>query len=300
MKLFRLRTSPLENLTFVAMMVAFDAILSLVSALVPFSSLFLMLLAPLTSAAVSLFCKKRYIPLYLISALGIGIAITAWDFMNTLFYLFPSLLAGSLYGFLWRLKAPSSINIFTTSLLSFCLFYVSMTLIRLFLDGVNMIDVLLALINRKGDPYAPTVFPLFIYGYALTQTALSHAFLFSQLKRLGQVEALEGRLPYTYPALALLFAVSSLLTAFLNPKVAYFLLGITIYWSTCSIKLFLPRPKPLAIAAAVLSIFIGILLFAGIYKSMPEQSGLILVNAPMTLVALSGYLNLVQLPKRAD
>lgn len=291
MHLFRKRISPVENLTFIAMMVAFDAILSLVSALVPFSAIFLMLLAPLTSAAVALFCRKRYIPLFLLAALGIGIAVTAWDFLNTIFYLFPALLTGTLYGLLWQWRVPSSLNIFVTSLLSLALFYASISLIKAMLGGVDMIEVLLTLIRRQGDPVARTIVPLFLYGYSLTQTALSHAFLVTELRHLDQEEPEEATWPKWYPLFATLLLVSSLVTAFFHAKTAYFLFGLGAYWAVASAFALAPKIHPVAIALLVFTVFGSVFLFAGVYRYMPSESGLLLLNAPLLLLTLASFLN---------
>ena len=61
MKLFRERVTPVENIAFMAIMAAFVAIISLVSALLPLSSVFVMVLVPLAAASVSLFCKARFL-----------------------------------------------------------------------------------------------------------------------------------------------------------------------------------------------------------------------------------------------
>ena len=296
MKLFRSRVTPLENLTFLAMLVAFDAILSLVGALLPLASIFIMLLAPLTSASVSLFCKKRYIPLYLFAALGISVAVTAWDFMNTLFYLFPSLLTGSLYGLLWKAKAPSSINIFLTALLSFGLFYLSMYIIKLLLSGVDMADVLLSFIGKKDDPYARTVFPLFIFGYSLTQTALSHVFLLYQLRRLGKEESQEGAFIYWHPVIAVTFSAVAIIIGLFHAKIGYFMLGVAIYWAVFALINALLKPKPFVIAGLVISLFIGALVFAGAYRHMPDQSGLLLLGIPVALLSLTQFLSYIPNP----
>ena len=283
MRLFRLRKTPVENLTFIAMMVAFDAILSLIAALLPLSALFIMLLAPLTSAAVSLFCKKRYLLVYLFAAIGICIAVTAWDFLNTLFYMIPAVFTGALYGLLWRLKLPTSINIFCTALLSFGFFYLSILLIKAMLNA-DMVMVLLAIIGKKDDPFAPIIFPLFALGYSLAQTGIMHAFVAYELKRLGQEEVSDAVLVKWYPLIAAIFLISSLFCGFLHAETAYFLLGVGIYWSLYSIYPLFEEPKPIPFGLAALCILGGVFAFAGLYKMMPGQTGLLLINVPLTLL----------------
>ncbi len=290
MKIFRTRITPVENITFIAMMAAFNALISLIGTLLPFSAFFIMILAPLTSAAVALFCKKRYLLIYLFASMGICIAVTAWDFMTTLFYMIPALITGAVYGFLWRLRLPTVANLFLCALVSMAFFYLSILLIKGLL-GADMVQVLLTLIQRGQDPIAADIFPLFVFVYSLTQVAIMHAFLSSELERLGREQINEGRIVIFYPITGILLLSICLICAFFHAKTAYFFLGIGIYWSFSSILLFLPKFHKLSILLLVLSLFGSVMLFAGVYRYMPGQSGLCLLSAPFMLLCLIGLLN---------
>ena len=297
MRFFRIRETPVENITFLAMMVAFDAILSLVATLLPFSGLFIMLVAPLISASVSLFCKKRYIPIYILGAVGISIAVTAWDFMNTLFYLIPAVCTGSLYGFLWKTRLPSSANLFASSVLSFCFFLLSLWLLRLIFDQKDMVEVLLSFIGRGGDPYARDIFPLFALGYSFAQMGITHAFLVYELHKLGVEEVEEGRFASFHSWIAILFLSLSVILGIFYAKVGYFFLGAGIFWMVYSLCSIFPDVRPLTAVLLVFSVFAGVLSFAALYRYMPNQSGLLLLAIPCVLVALFSWLNRF-LPKK--
>lgn len=280
MRFFRQRITPAENIAFIAMIVAFDAILSLVSVLLPFAAIFIMLVAPLGGAAVSLFCKKRYIAVYLIAAIGICLAVTAWELMTVLFYMIPTLICGAAYGLLWKLNAPISVNVFAITLLSVLFFYLSILLIRGLL-GVDMIEFLLSLIKRNNDDYSRDIFPLFILGYSFAQAGIMHGFLSYELSRIGWEPKAEDNLQKWVYLAAGLFIISSFICGFFLAKTAYFLLGLALYWTLCSIRSFMPRVYPLVIALLVFGAFGSILLFAAVYSSMPANSGLLLVNVPL-------------------
>lgn len=290
MKFFRPRETPVENLTFLAMMVAFDAIISIIAALLPLSALFVMLLAPFTSAVVSLFCKKRYIPLYLFAAIGICIGVTAWDFLNTLFYMIPSLVAGMVYGLLWRAKVPATLNIFGVALVSLIFFYLSLILIKALLDR-DMVQVLLTFIGRGGDEVAAIVFPMFVFGYSVAQTALMHAFMVFELRRLGFEENDESIMKRWYPWLAFAFLVASFILAFFFAKTAYFLFGLGIYWAVCSFVSLFPKVHPILIVTMVLIAFGAVLLFAGLHSRMPPNTSLLLFALPLALLSLVAFFN---------
>ncbi len=290
MKFFRLRQSPVENLTFVAMVVALDALLSLLSTVVPFSAVFLMLLAPLTAAMVGLYCRKRYVAVYVFAALGICFAVTAWDFMTTLFYMVPALLVGTAYGLASSLKFPPSIKAFISALLSFGLFYLSLLLIQLLL-GVDMVAVLLRLIGREKDAWTTAIFPLFVLGYSYAQTGISHAFLHYELRRLGFEEGKEGLVARLYFAPALFFLTLGFGLGFVHAPTAYVLFGLGIYWSILSVQYFIPKPHPIPLIVLGFGVFSTILLFAATYAQMPGCSGLLLLSLPFALLPLAGLLN---------
>jgi len=285
MKFFRARISPVENLTFIAMMVGFDAILSLISALLPLSSIFIMLIAPLLSAAVSLFCKKRYLAIYVIAGIGICIAITAWNFLNTLFYMIPALITGLVYGLLWKAKLPASANVFLSSLLSLAFFYLSILLIRGLLSA-DMVQVLLTFVGRGDDPGAKTIFPLFALGYSYAQTGIMHAFVSYQIARLGHEENEQPKMRLWYPIFSIVFLIPALILAFLQPSIAYLFLGLGIYWFICSCFLLFDLKKPLPAIGVVLSLVSTLFFFAGLHQSMPPYSSLLLLSAPLLLASI--------------
>ena len=290
MRFFRPKVTPVENITFIAMMTAFNALISLIGTLLPFSAFFIMILTPLTSASVALFCKKRYLAIYLFASIGICIAATAWDFMTTLFYMIPALITGAVYGFLWRLGLPSSANLFLCALISMVFFYLSILLIKGLL-GADMIEVLLTLIRRGQDPVAREIFPLFVFVYSLAQVAIMHAFLSSELERLGQTQIPENKAAMFYPILSSLLLILCIVFAFFTAKAAYFFLGTGIYWAIASMMLFWPKLHKLSILFLLLTLFGSVLAFAGIYRYMPPHTGLCLLAIPFFLSGLLGWLN---------
>ena len=291
MNLFHPRTRPVESLTFIALCAGFDALLCLVSAFLPFSSLLLMLVVPLVSAAVSLFCLKRYIPIYLLTALGVSLGICAFNVLQILFYLIPSLITGAIYGLIWRLRIPSSINLFLSSLLSCCLFFASLALVKALGDGLDMVEVLLTLVGKGKDPYAYKIFPLFAFGYSLAQMALTHLFASYHLERMGISEPDDSAFSpwYFIPAVTLCSLAIGL--AFIHAETAYFLFGLGLYWAVFSWIGLYPKCHPTSIVLLLVCLFGGVLLFAGLYSSFPKPTGLVLLSAPIGLSSVVPFLN---------
>ena len=291
---FRLRESPVENLTFIAMMVAFDAIVSLIAGLLPLSAIFVMLLVPLTSAAVALFCKAKFVPVYLFAGFGICLAVSAWNIANTVFYVLPAMVTGLVYGLLWKAKVPASANLFISTLVSLALFYASLYFLRA-VTGVDMVTFLLNAIRKGDDPLAPNIFPLFGFAYSLAQMVITHAFIQPQFDRLSYPIPSEDKMLPFHPLIAAVFSIISAIFAFFNAKIGYLALGFSVYWLLFSIYGILRFHRSWTFVLMGVFFFGGWLLFAAIYQNAPAGNGLTLVSVPVGFLAISIFLNYVLL-----
>ena len=293
---FRKRLSPTENLTFIAMMAGFDAIIALIAGLLPLSAIFVMILVPLTSAAVAIFCKGRYVPIFLISALGICLGLSAWNITNTVFYIVPALLTGTCYGLLWKFGVPYPINIFVSTLLSLGLFYLSLLFLK-GVTGVDMVEFLLTIIRKQEDPLAKEIFPTFAFGYSLAQMAFTHLFLESQLSRLDSKVIEKDYMALVAGLSALIFNGISAILAFFDTKSAYLLLAMGIYWALYSGYYIFKARKKWAFIGLGISFFLLWLVFAATYRSVPRGNGLALIAFPLLSSGFICFLNYVLLRK---
>lgn len=297
MNFFRKRSTPVENLTLIAIVAGIDGLFSLFSALLPLGALFLMFAIPLLSALVAIFCKKGYYPIYIFVAAGVSLAVSAWEITNTIFYLIPSLFTGGLYGILIDRKVPSSINIFVTSLLQFLLFIASLFLIKA-IYGVDMEVVLLTFANKGESPSAPIVFPLFGYAYALAQVTLAHLFAIISLTHLGiEIPEEKKNIPM-YPLFGFFFIAVALGFSFLSPTVGYVFLGFGIYWSIFAFSRLFDGVSIVSWIVFGICAFIALILFAALYRKMPEYCGLLLIGLGFLAADISSFLHCLLLRKK--
>ena len=296
---FRKRITPTENLTFIAFMAGFDAIVALVAGLLPLSAIIVMLIVPLTSAAVCLFCKNRFVLVYLFAAMGITLAVSAWNITNTVFYLYPALLTGTCYGLLWKAKFPHSLNIFISSLLSLGLFYLSLLFLR-GVTGVDMVTFLLTAIHKQDDPLAQEIFPSFAYAYSLAQVAFSHLFMESQLSRIEPTEHHEEKMePFAAPA-SFLGCGLAVTLAFFHAKTAYLFLSFGIYWFLFAFYFALIKKNKPTYVFMALTFFGGWLGFAALYGVVPKGNGLALIGLPIGCLVIVCFLNYLLLRKKVN
>ena len=129
MKFFSERRTPSQNIAFLAIAAALNAIFSLLIHFVPLSDFVVLLFLPLISAMVGLLCEKKYLPVYLVAALGVSLAVTAYDISTTLFYVVPAILSGTAYGFFYHKSWPLPYVLLGTAIITMALNYVSLSFI---------------------------------------------------------------------------------------------------------------------------------------------------------------------------
>lgn len=272
MAFFARKETPAQNIAFCALAVAFDAILSLVGALLPLSSVFLMAIAPLIASFVAYFCQKRYHALYLFAALGISIAVSAWDFQNTLFYLLPCLCSGLVYGYGVRGKAPASLSLFFASLCQFLFFILSLYLVKAIYQ-VNMVDVLLAFFGKERNPFSETAIVLLGLAYSFGVAGLSHFVFLLISPKLGIPLIWKASHPWLPPCFSFAASVLCFAFLFLYPPLAYFFLGLAVYWVFLALIDSLPNAHWPFYVMAFSLLFASLLLFAFLYPFLPNVEG---------------------------
>ena len=83
MKFLHARTGSAQNLAFVALMCALNAVVATLSTLVPLSSLFVIIFLPLVSVLTVILCEDKYAIIYLVAAIALSLGVTAYDITAT-------------------------------------------------------------------------------------------------------------------------------------------------------------------------------------------------------------------------
>lgn len=297
------RKTPIQNIAFMSMMAALNIIFSLLASFFPLAGLFIMIFLPLASALTAYYCQARYYPVYVVASLGLSIAVTAWDFSNTLFYLLPSLISGVAYGFFKKCGLPTSLTLFFVSLLNTGLTYLSLSLIELIYE-IDMIGFLLGLLGLSENEYILYGVPAFIYAYSLSQSSLSNLFIEITPLHLDNEKPLPLWLSsFAHPLYALFCFAFVLLFSFFDQCLflanLFALFGI--YWTVFAIAGAIPMKKASHYWVLGGSFFIGLCISLPLLNIVPENRLYLL-----GIIALSGAmvglfaLNLLLLRKRDE
>jgi hypothetical protein len=268
------RHGPAQNLAFLGIICALDAVLAVLASFVPLSSFFIVVLLPLISALAIILCEDKYVPVYVIAAIALVLGTTAYDLQETFFYVIPAIVDGSLYGFLLKKKLPWAYVIFASALLEMGFNYLSIPIIE-GLYGIDPIEAGEAFL--KVDPALGSILlPAFFFSLGLGEAAVSHfatSFFFSKFKL---VFPQKEKLTFIYPILCIIFANLALFLPFANLAWAYFFLVTALYWAVFSFVLLISQPVIWIYIPLGLLETASVIVFACTYRFYPHGSGLTL------------------------
>ena len=292
MKVFSKKETPTQNLAFCAIIAAFDGILSLISALLPISSFFLMMVAPLLAALVSYFCQKRYYAIYFFGALGVSIAVSAWNFENTIFYLLPSLCAGLLYGFLLRRKSNVALMNFAVSMVQYVFFLLSLLLVKAIYE-VDMREVIRSLFGLQSSDLLNDAFSLFALAYSFAVTGLAHLFFALQATHIGIEYSDEEKLPWVYAVIGFSLSALSIGFAFIYAKVAYFFLGCSFYWGFAALLVCFPKPHWSFFVTLGIAVFVSIIGFSICFSALGKAQAMLCTGFFSAGISLASFVDVL-------
>ncbi len=157
----RKRVTLIENITFMAIIAAFYAIASLIVSFVPALSLLFMLVLPLLSVLVVLYCENKYLIIYFIAALVLSLIASIHNLYVSFFYLIPALITGIVMGLLIKAKVTSSLVFLLTSFIQVGISFLGIVFIR-WIYEIDIVNSILSVLNLTAHPHKLTIVSVFI------------------------------------------------------------------------------------------------------------------------------------------
>lgn len=267
------RTTPVKTITLMAMIAALNVIFSFVASLMPLAGLFLAIALPLASAMVVLKTDLRYYPIYAIATLGLSLIVTMQQLETTLFYVFPSLLLGFVFGFLYKRRADDISIIIVTSFLQLAILYGTIGLI----NAIFMIDFTstLALILNLTSTSDLLMLPLVLYIVSLSQVTITYFIITSELEKLSQTNyAIKYPHKLTY-TLGLIITLAIVPLGFVIPSISFVLLGPSFILSGSALyELIVKRRWTHTIVLSVWAL-LSVFAFAILFPLFNQEIGLL-------------------------
>lgn len=265
MNLFRKRNKPTENISLTAIAGAIISVASLLIAFVPEIGIGLVFLLPLLSAAIGYLCLPKYLLAYALATTALALGVASFNIAEPLLIVVPSILTGTLMGFLLSKKQASGLIVFLTGLLQLGLDYAAVGLLEMSI-AINPIDTFLRLFALEGKEKAINLVPSLMLCIALSQTSLTF-FLFGLLS-MGQQER-KGWINhpferFLYPSLGIAMGALSLGIGVISRLWGSLFLVCSLYFSLMSIACFHNEKRAWIYIALVAMLIVAFYLRAAI------------------------------------
>ena len=258
-------------------MAAINIIVAVISAFVPVISLFLVLILPLSSTLVELYCKDRYYPIYAIATIGLSLVATMWNMETTIFYVVPSILTGYIFGLMSKKNVPAIYSILSASIVQAGVTIGFIPLIN-FLFDVDLVEMFLVFFKADTFQYVNDFVLAFIFTISLIQTALSYAIISNEIKKFGFEEISDEKYRIIYQIGCALFALLEIPFAFFYIPASYLCLMISIYFALFILLDFICDKKWVTLGLCLAGILINIIVFVSAYSLLSGSLGGLLIG----------------------
>ncbi|MCQ2773133.1 MAG: hypothetical protein MJ238_07695, partial [Bacilli bacterium] len=191
MKVLTKQETPTGNIALLAIFSAILASFSLLMAFIPGLSIALGLFLPLVSAVAIYFTENKYLPFYVIGATALCIGVSFFNIGDTLFFVVPSIVSGSLFGFMRTKKILPQLNLFIIGLAQFILHVIAYYLL-IAITGVDMIKVIFSFFGfNVEEQFNFLIYPAiaFMLAFSLGETGLSHLIIEGFLNKFSEEES---------------------------------------------------------------------------------------------------------------
>ena len=281
MALFKKRETLVQNIAYMAIMAAINVIFVLMTALLPPLMFVMVFVLPLTSAVVTLFCKKRYFPIYAITTVGLCLLTTSAIYIyDTFFYVIPSLITGFVFGLMIEKKVPAIYIIVGSTALRYILSYLTFLSLDLILPEINFIDALLSIFGLADFAFKDCFIHLFLYTLASIQTVFAYFILKREVKKLGFEVVLDIKLHYLLFIVGILIDFLAVMMVFIYPPLVYVFVVMNLPFMVYEIINLIYTRKTLIYILLVITLVVSSIIFVACYTLIPHPLGIILV-APM-------------------
>ena len=299
---FQKKDTPIANLTFIAIMAAINVIFALLFAFIPYVIVILILILPLTSVLVGLFCQKRYFPIYIIVTLGLCFVSAIWDISIPLFYILPSMITGFIFALFINLKVPNIYLIFLTSVVQMLFSYLAI-LFSKFVLRIDIIETFKNLLALQEFELFYVIVPSFIFIISLIQSVFSYMIIKDELPKFGYKinESYENKWYFLYIILACLISnICVLAFAFVRLDVAYLMMMISILFSI-EITLYSCLNRRLVNSIIYASLFlITLFIFLICYQYINKGSQFLIFSIYPLMCVIYSLVNKYLLTKRKN
>ena len=298
--MFKKRETVVQNIAYMAIMAAINVIFVLLTAVLPPLMFLIIFILPLTSTVVTLFCKKRYFPIYFVATVGLCLAVTSgiyiWD---TFFYVIPSLITGFIFGLLIEKRVPAIYIMVISSLVQYVITFLTFLVLDKALPGLNFIDVILNMFGLLNFAFKDVFVHSFLFLLSFVQTLFTYAVIKYEIKKLGFEVNLEIKYHFILESSLLLLIGLSILMMFFYPPLLYVSMMLALPIVLFMIVKLIIENKVVNYVLLVASLFAGLFIFAFFYPYLTSPTQLILIAPFYGLILIIYFVNYLFLEQKS-
>lgn len=290
--MFKKRETPIQNIAYLALMSAINVIFVLMSSLLPPLMFVLVFILPLTNTVVTLFCKKRYYPIFFIVTVGLCLLTTfSISMFDTFLYVIPSMVTGFIFGILIEKNIPSIHSLVLTTAIQYIFIVLTFYIINLIVPQQNFIDAFLSMFGLQNFKFKEVFIHVFCFLLASIQNLISYIVIKYEIPKLGY--QFNHTIKFHFIEQIVIFAslILGVVTYFIYPPLVYIFVFIPLYYFISQImEICISKNITLIIIEGAI-ILLSIFSFALLYSFPVKPLSIILLYIPI------GLTNLVHISK---
>lgn len=290
--MFKKRETVVQNIAYLALMAAINVIFVLLTAVLPPLMFILIFILPLASAVVTIFCKKRYFPIYFIVTTGLCLLATCGIYIyDTFFYVIPSMITGFVFGLMIE-KKVNGIHVLTaTTAIQYVLTLLTFIILSAIVPNINFFDVLLNMFGLSNFEFKEVFVHVFCFLLASIQMLFTYVIIKFEIRKLGFEINLNDNFRFTTNIISLALLILAISAYFYYAPLVYIFIFVALfYFIYQSIELILSKKIPNYIILGSI-ILLSVFIFAMLYSYPIKPLAIVLLCIPLGLVNLVHFIN---------
>lgn len=283
-----------NNITFIALMAAFNFIFALLMVYLPAFSLVLYVFLPFVTTITVLHIDKKYLSIYYISSILLTFIINLNGLDFIIFTLIPSLITGSVFGICLEKKVNSVTAILLSSFCQFAFSLLTIPLINaIYMNNQSIINVFRTFLGESREYLTYKLFLPTVFAVSLAQNIISFLIISSEMNKFKVTINNSNELSIAYSYIACGLFLLTLISIFVFNDLMYLLLSLTL---TLSLLLLftnqLNYKKALISIGTITIILMVILLVIMIDANLTLYAPLLLLIPCLIIIIFSLFLSM--------
>ena len=289
--MFKKRETTLQNISYISIMVALNAVFILLTSVLPWMFLMIIFVLPLTSSITWIYCRKKFFIIYVVASVLITLSVYFYKISDVVFYVFPSLIVGGVFGLLFEKHCPVFYIILITTLIQSALTYASFPLIKLIVE-IDTIEYFLKIFALDTFAYKEYLHPTFIFVISSIQMLITFMVISEGSSKIGFIyEPREINMYFLY-IIELGFILLSISFTFLYGPISFLLMAFTIYTGIYILSLDIISDKKKTLFVLLGVVVTQVLVYAALNKYVPAPFQILLFEIMFALESLYSFINL--------